>query len=252
MKEHTNFYENLKEAQMRLRGTVVLYDGIPCYVLAITNHKADGIFRIYLDPIGWDPTVSRPRPCPENYGPEDPGAGIHCDTWMEKNPNSPVMRKMMNSKLFNKFRPYPLGMCNVGTSTYYIERQPNRKSEQGLIRTMLQQTMISTAQNGGALARVSSTVDVHSEAFRACVMADHPSAQTTLEQLSDPTIGNEAVAFHREFALVRGPVEMLFLAYKEDVIGVLPKNDFSLIRLGRTFGHTREVVAGLNLFADIR
>ena len=48
---HPNFYENLKEAQMRLLRTVVTYDNEPYYVGAITNHMKDGIFRVYLLPL---------------------------------------------------------------------------------------------------------------------------------------------------------------------------------------------------------
>jgi hypothetical protein len=146
MKEHPNFYENVKEAMMRLRRTVVLYDGEPWVVLAITNHKPDGIFRVYLDPIGKDPNKNRQRPEPEGFPPEHPGLGGYMDTWIDEHPDSGIKRKQMNSPLFNKFRPYPLGMCNIkGSGCYYIERQPNRKTEQGLISSMLFETLITVA-----------------------------------------------------------------------------------------------------------
>ena len=51
MKEHVNFYENLKEARRRIADTVVMYEGIPHYVLCISDHKSDGIFRAYLEPL---------------------------------------------------------------------------------------------------------------------------------------------------------------------------------------------------------
>jgi hypothetical protein len=51
---------------------------------------------------------------------------------MAEHPAAGILRKQMNSPLFNKFRPYPLGMCNTkGQRAYYLERQPNRKTEQG-------------------------------------------------------------------------------------------------------------------------
>ena len=52
MEKNVNFYENLEEAQRRLRGTVVMYDGIPHYVLAITDHQSGGIFRVYMQDTG--------------------------------------------------------------------------------------------------------------------------------------------------------------------------------------------------------
>lgn len=236
---------------MRLRRTVVLYDGEPYCVICITNHKNDDIFRIYLDPIGkyYDPDNPRPRPEPEQFPPEHPGIGPYMDTWMTEHPDCGILRKQMNSPLFNKFRPYPLGMCNIkGSGTYYIERQPNRKTEQGLVSSMLFETQISTAP---ATTKRTGTVDVYGPGFRACVMAEHPSAAECLANLLDPDIVNSAAAFNRNFALVRGPIEMLFLAYKHDIIGVLPKNNFECVRLGREFHHTKEVVEGLNLFQTI-
>jgi hypothetical protein len=58
MATHPNTFETVKEAMMRLRRTVVVYDGQPFVVLCITNHKADGIFRIYLQATGLDPNKS--------------------------------------------------------------------------------------------------------------------------------------------------------------------------------------------------
>lgn len=249
MKEHPNFYENVKEAMMRLRRTVVLYDGQPYVVLCITNHKPDGIFRIYLDPIGRDPTAKHMRPEPEQFPHEHPGLGPYLDTWMTEHPDNGIIRKQMNSPLFNKFRPYPLGMCNIkGSGCYYIERQPNRKTEQGLISSMLFETLISVAPQQ---QRRAGTVDVYGQAFRACIVGEHPSAMECIANLTDPEILNDAAAFNREFALVRGPIEMLFLAYKHDIIGVLPKNNLEYVRLGREFHHTKEVVAELGVFQNI-
>lgn len=243
MKQYPNFYENLKEALARLRGTVVVYDGLPYYVLTITNHKSDGIFRVYLDPVGED---KHPRPPIDNWPNEHPAIGMEVDEWMAANPNTPILRKMMNSPLFNKFRPYPMGMANISTGTYYLQRQPNRKMEQGLIRSMIEATRLTTSGNSPQLQ-----VDLYTPAFKACVLATHPSAEECLKAMLDPSVENDAVAFHREFALVRGPIETIFFAYKTDVIGMLPKRNFDTLFLGKKFRHTKEVVAGLNLFSNI-
>jgi hypothetical protein len=249
MATYPNTFETVKEAMMRLRRTVVVYDGEPYVVLCITNHKVDGVFRIYLQATGLDPNKPHPpRPEPEGFPPEHSGIGGYMDTWMEQHPDV-ILRKQMNSPLFNKFRPYPLGMCNIkGSGTYYIERQPNRKTEQGLISSMLNETQITAAPQQ---AKRVGSVDVYGVAFKSCIMGDHPSAAECLANLTDPDILNDAAAFSREFALVRGPIGMLFLAYKHDVVGVLPNNDFSCVRLGREFHHTKEVVEKLGLFSSI-
>jgi hypothetical protein len=251
MANHPNTFETVKEAMMRLRRTVVVYDGEPYIVLQITNHKPNGIFRIYLEPTGRDPNNRRARPEPEQFPPEHSGIGPYMDQWMTEHPDSGVIRKEMNSPLFNKFRPYPLGMCNIkGSGTYYIERQPNRKTEQGLISSMLYETPISTSP--ARVNRHGGTIDVYGTAFRDCVMGKYPTAAECLSNLLDPDVTNDAAAFSREFALVRGPIDILFVAYKHDIIGMLPTNDFSCIRLGREFHHTKEVVEALGVFQSIQ
>lgn len=252
MTDHVNFYENLHEAQMRLRSTVVMYDGLPYYVLAICNHKLDGIFRTYLLPLDRDKKLSIPDT--GNFPPNAPELGTYLDTWMDKMPGAGVLRKNMDSKHFNKFRPFPLGMINYGINTFYLERQPQRNREQGLTRSMIFETPVLAAPpTPMQKTRTAGTnIDLHTAAFKACVSASHPSAQECLVALTDPTIDNNAAAFDRQFALVRGPIDMLFLAYKTDIIGVMPKNSFEHLRLGREFKHTKEVVVGLKLFDDIK
>lgn len=265
MPNFPNFYENTQEAQMRLRSTVVLYDREPYHVLAITEHKPDGIFRIYLEPIGWsdveDPTANRvyPSSIVDNYPPNWNGMGPALDAWLEtdEGKKSGILRKMMNSPLFNKFRPFPLGMINYGTSTYYVERQPTRKSEQGLTGSMLYETLLTTSlpskKNKGLVLGIGRypVVSIYSKEMQRCIKGEYPSAEECLLNLSDPAVDNESAAFNRNFALVRGPCDLLFLAYKEDIVGVLPKCNFDLLRLGRDFGHCREVVESLSIFNSI-
>lgn len=262
MKEHLNFYECLKEAQDRLRGTVVMYQDKPHYVVAITDHKGDGVFRIYLDPVGSG--QGKQRPNLGDYNPANPGLGAYIDDWLDKNPKSGMLRKQMNSPHFNKYRPFPLGMCNytsvgldkkvVWSGTYYLERQPARPSmNQGLTRAMICEHLVSASPVRDNPKGMSGTqIDIMSPAFLSCVMGEHPSAKECLENLLDPAIENEAVAFHRDFALIRGPIDMLFLGYKADVVGVLPKNDFEYLRIGRKFRQCKEVVEELGLFANIQ
>lgn len=261
MASYHNFFETVNEAYMRLRGTFVLYDGEPYNVLCITNHKEDGIWRIYLDPIGEGEdklayNTNNPPPC-GNYDSGHPNLGKMMDDWLDKRnlegmSGTKVIRKMMNSPKFNKFRPYPLGMCNFNGSVYYLERQPTRKSEQGLTHGMITSQSVNLAPDNGkrALNR-SGMVDLYGPSFLACIKGTHPTAQECLDNLQDPDILNDAAAFHRQFAFVRGPLGMIFLAYKADIIGVLPNKDLSVLRLGRDFRHTREVVEILGTFGSV-
>lgn len=256
MKSYPNFYENIQEARSRLNRTVVLYGDEPCQVLAITDHKGDGIFRMWLQPIGLSEEqkkVAYPfHSIAVNHTPDFPALGEMLDAELEKAPDCGIMRKHMNSPKFNRFRPFPLGMCNVGTQTYYVERQPIRpRMEQGLIKSALYETLITAGSRQDNPKRPPETVSLLSPAFKDCILGDHHSAKEVLRALLDPRIANDAHAFHREFALVRGPLDMIFLAYRTEIIGMLPKSNFDYVRLGRNFLHCKEVVEELDLFQNI-
>jgi hypothetical protein len=253
MASYTNFYENIKEAEMRLKNTVVLYDGEPYYVVNICDHKADGIFRVYLDPTGQKEGLSCSRfpgcPVGSSWDPNlGPTRGDAMDKWMELNPKNKILRKMMNSPSFNKFRPYPLGMVNKDGGVTYAERHPTRKTEQGLTNNMLVTNPVSVS--GGAF-KSSRHVDIISEELRETIINSYPSAQECLAALKDPRKANNAAAFHRNFAFARGPIGTIFLAYKQDVVGVLPGASLSHVRLGEEFKYTKEAIESLNLFGSI-
>lgn len=242
--ENVNFYENIEEAQRRLRGTVVTYDGIPHFVWAITHHKPDGIFRVYMQPVG---SEKKFRFDTGAYSHLHPDFGNALDKHMAAHPEEGIVRKHMNSPKFNKFRPFPLGMASVDGRVYYLERQPARKIEQGLLRQMVAATCLRIDGS----ERISTPWDLRGKFFRDCVLADHPSFNECLSALNSSEFLNPAAPFHRDFALVKGPVETLFLAYKAEIIGVLPMNDSSVVRLSQSNFHLRETVEELNVFGDV-
>lgn len=253
MKEHPNFYENLKEAHIRLRNTVVMYDGEPMYIFAITAHMKDEIFRVYMHPLSSERSqaVMDCYNYTQNLPPDHPSLGPSLDAVLEAHKEKcDVLRKHMNSPMFGKFRPFPLGMCNIkGVGVHYVERQPNRHTPQGLTASMLYDTEITTAR--GSIQMPRSQIQLISNEFRNCVLGNYPTPQECLAGIMKPDVVPDSAAFHRQFALIVGPIEMVFLAYKEDIIGMLPNNDFSLLRVGREFKHCREVVQELGLFEDI-
>lgn len=253
-KSYPNFYENLKEAQMRLQQTVVLYDGSPYYVLAIDDHKSDGIFRIYMDDIGHPQGVAISRGLSIPFDcmvPDGTTRGAMMDTWLEANPDKGVIRKQLNSPLFNKFRPFPLGMMNTKYSTLYVERQPQRHTQQGLTSSMLVAHPINLDAPEPTPVKSKYGVELLSATFRSCVVGQYPSMEDCIQNLKDTKIANRSAAFHRQFALVRGPLETLFLAYKSDIIGVLPNKDKSVLHVGKNFHHLKEIVEEALPFGQI-
>jgi len=269
--EHPNFFENLEEARLRLKGNVVLYDGRPYYVYWLSNHNSDGIIRVYMYPISHAglPSLGGKLPNIEGLMYESnphlttETVGKAVDEWMEDNDKKNILvRKMMNSPKFNKFRPWPLGMCNVSDRVYYVERSPQRRTDQGLIQAALTQKelcllprheSVPSSASGSIIGSVRGRPEVNlfSKEFEAMVLGDYPSAVTCLTELRNKTTLNNSVAFSRNFAFLRGPVETIFLAYKQDIVGILPMNNFEVVRLSNEFTHVREAVEETGLFGNV-
>jgi len=255
MPDFPNFYENLKEASMRLRGTIVCYDGEPYRVVCITNHKSDGIFRAYLEPVKTHEHIM--SHCASTSAPylkypdQHLELGPQMDKWLQSSDNKyGILRKHLNSPLFKKFRPFPLGMVNKKGEVIYIQRQPNRKVEQGLIQSMVNQHHVQLDTKPGG--RSNFFLDsLYNREFYNCVVGNYPDFDTCLSNLKDPEIANKSVAFDRHFALLRGPINMLFLAYKTDVIGYLTHKNKEEILLAKEFEYAKEVVQELEIFNKI-
>lgn len=254
MADHVNFYENLKEAEMRLNHTIVMYDNEPYYVLCISDHKNDGIFRIYLEKLGADEMEHYCKPVPyEGYPGMTGTKGDAMDEYLSKSPDSRIMRKMMNSPHFNKFRPFPLGMMNYNGSTMFTERVPSRHTQQGLTSSMVLSYNINLDP-----AKTKQPMNLDSmflsKPFYKTIMGDYPTAQESLSNMLTPEVGggNRAVGFHRLFAFVRGPMDLIFLAYKYDIVGFVPNGDLSRVDIASQYGYVKEVVESLGIFQDIR
>lgn len=250
MVEHINFYENMKEAQMRLVNTVVLYDGEPYHLLAIGNNKNDGIFRVYMEPTG------NPKGNFYQYAdhglpsgnPDDKIRGDELDKFIESYPQYGIIRKQMNSPLFNRFRPFPLGMCNYRGSAYYLERQPCRHTQQGLTDNMVKTRPVSLNPDSNKCPAIGVTwVEM-----RRTIMNDYPSFNDCVKNVLSEDYLNKSAAFHREFAVLVGPVDTVFLQYRTEVIGIVPNHDNTSVVLSKEFEYAKEVVEELNLFESIK
>lgn len=255
--EYKNVYETLREAQSRLLNTVILYDKEPGWTMAITDHKKDGIFRVYLLPIGtamnddglWNIKI----PAVQNYTPENVELGAYLDKWMEENPKAGMMRKHINAPAFNRFRPFPLGMWHKGDRTYYLAREPQRHREQGLTRSHLRSTQLSLAltdKSGGFGGHIGGP------SMRATILGEYHDLRTCVEGLLDPegkgVRPRESVAFHRDFGLVKGPLDFLFLFHKGQVVGLVEEeNSRFKATLAPEFKYLREVTENTNSFNQV-
>lgn len=245
---YPNFYESIAEAHIRLLRTVVVYEGEPYKVLAVTDHKKDGIFRIYLWPTG----ITGARnyddyPQVDDSNPTNTQLGEYLDKFIESKKDCKLIRKYMSAAGFNKFRPFPLGMVNYGDYAFYVERKPVRRTEQGLSQAMLKETKLQPVIQLDMRNEIGS----ESAAMRDCILGKYPSPQEVVANLNNPACRNISVAFNRQCAIVRGPLETLYLAYKSEVVGLLPYNTLEQVVLGKNHRHLKEVISELGLFASV-
>lgn len=250
MVDYPNFYESLPEANKRIKGTVVLYDGLPFHVLAVANHFDDGIFRVYMEPL-CDGKDSENRYSPfdgisKNSG-DNPSVGPLCDEYLQMKPHSKVIRKKMNSPHFKRFRPFPLGFVNLDGRCVYVERAPTRRTEQGLNGQSITQISVCL----GEKRFHNRAVCLLTKELGDTILGYYPGIDETFEALNNPEISNLGVAFDRKLALLRGPIGMLFLAYKGDIVGVFPHSDKSFLKLGDNFKYLHEVLATTEYFERI-
>lgn len=256
MVSYTNFYETIQEARMRLEETIVLYDGIPYHLLALGDHKSDGIFRAYLDPVVDDGVpYHRKINVPFNWCDEpEMSKGEKMDEWLESSngKKSPVIRKMLNSPKFNKFRPFPLGMLNTCKGrAIYVERAPTRHTQQGLTGSSLSGITFDLLVEPGTMPKKLVSVSSCSAGLYSTIMGLYPDVDDTMSKMTDDNIANSSTAFNREFAIVRGPMDLLFLSYKGEIVGFLPYRNTNEVKISYKFSYVKEAVDELSCFNKI-
>jgi hypothetical protein len=260
MAKHENFYENLNEARLRLCGSVVCYEGKAYRVVEVAEHT-DGKLRIYIDPIGPQHGWGRDKwpDFPSNGGSNsyNPALSKALDVWIDANPNSGVLRRYMSASGFNKYRPFPLGNMNFKGSVIYVERTPTRSTSQGLRDSGLVSRLVNTVPTRTTNSRSSkmisdpslTQISMYCPEFADMVSGVYPTFHEVVENLRNFDVMNEGAAFHREFSVLRGPVETLCLCHKTDGVGLI--NDDNSLVLGRQFKHLVETVTELGVFSSV-
>lgn len=248
MPQFINFYENIPEARLRLLNTVITYDGYPCYVHWIADHW-DGRFRIYIEKLGvGGHGVGRDKfhDFPDRNNCYESNYASVLDAWIEKNPDVGVMRKLMSSAKFNKFRPFPLGNINYNGEVYHVERRPTRQTIQGIRQESIIGEKVTAAPGVDATGYKNNRtyIDLYGAEFVDCVLGNYPSFHEVVENLRSPLCANSGVAFHRDFSVLRGPVKTLFLCYKTEGIGFIKGCD---LLLDKDYEHLKEQIEELDV-----
>ena len=195
-------YESLEEAERRLAGTIVMYDGEPVYihrvVSAAPGDPKPDIFRVYAIPL-----------------PTRIAAGGRVD--------DEPFRRFISSRKFD-FQTIPMGFMNTDGNLYYCCRLPQRQQKQGVCGATLQCNEV--IGNRGEGYRLGSLLAMPS--FADMIRGAYPSFKATMDMIREPkTFG---VAFDRQYALVKdADIDgLVYIYYKHNKVGFLMDDKITL------------------------
>jgi hypothetical protein len=197
-------YENLGDAQMRLQGTIVLYDGEPVYITDVRevgpgDPKGD-IFRVYASPLPYDPGIRRAE----------------------------EMRKFISSKKFD-LAPFPMGFMNFQGNVFYCTRLARRQQRQGLSAGTLSALPVGNPTVGAH--RFETLISVPE--FLDCIKGRYPTVAEATRQIEEA--GATGIAFSRSFCLVKDNdiPELIYLFHKKEKVGFIMEGRLMLSKKGK-------------------
>lgn len=213
-------YENVDDARMRLRNSVVLYKNDPVLITDVIRGEGDEILRVKFNALPVQGLPVRNNPFGEVRRKEQPK-------------DDAEERKYISSKHFD-IAPFELGYVNA-TRPFYCTRLPNRIQKQGLCA----ENFKGCFNNGGG---ASWALFLASPETTAMIKGDYP----TFEQAAANVHKKKEIAFSRYFCLVQDEVipDLLFLYYKGSKIGFLQKKE---VTLGKNYECLKESLEELNV-----
>jgi hypothetical protein len=193
-------YENVADAQMRLQGTVVLYENHPVFIREVAavgqGDPKEDIFRVYIQQLPLD----RQRD---------------------------AERKFISSKKFD-MAPFPMGFLNYQGNVYYASRVPRRQQRQGL-----SEGTFSCNPTGVSLPPLPFGTATGLPEFVDMVEGRYPSFNDAVRQIEHGEAGG--VAFSRSFAIVADSEmpDLAYLYFKKDRVGFLMEERLKLSKQGK-------------------
>lgn len=208
-------YETLEEAEMRLNGTVVLYDGEPVYVnriaTAAPGDPKQDIFRVYARPLPLDK--------------KEEGKGEE-------------FRKFISSKKFD-LSTFKMGFMNRNGKIYYCSRAPKRQYKQGISTNTLvcdpvDKNDFEYHQKGSPRL----THLIYEQCFADMVRGIYPSFEEAMKLLLEEE--TNAVAFCREYALSKDKDldGLIYLYHKTNKVGFILNEQVNLAKKMRCLKET--------------
>lgn len=195
-------YESLEDARLRLKNTVVLYDGEPVFIRNIepSRSEKDGIFRIHADAL----PLNGPGQIHNEDEDWDEGVAVDVGDWIDAAKKADL-RKFISSKNFD-IAPFKMGYVNLKKGAVFCSRVPRRQQKQGLSL----ESYSAVGLDWGAFVQSKEAVDM--------IKGRYP----TLDQAKALLNKSPLVAFSREFAIAKDEIleDMFILYYKGSKVGV--------------------------------
>lgn len=214
-------YENVEDAKMRLRQTVVLYKDEPVYITDIIRGEGkDDVLRVLFTDLPTD-TLEVRNP-------------FRNDPKVRDDPGPKPERKYISSKYFD-IAPFRMGYVNDKKGAFYCSRMPGRNQKQGLSG--------DNFKGRDNFGRVVGWAE-----FLACknIKEMVGNIYPTFEQAVKALDKSPAVAFHRDFCLVKDEVvpALIWLYYKGNKVGMINKGETTL---GPKFNCLKESLQEMHL-----
>lgn len=246
-----SLYETMEEATMRLKDSIVMYDKKPHWVITAADSHPDGVLRLYLVP--YDKNLDywfshNTAPC-SWFNEGELTRRVKMDAYIKANPIFGIIRKRINSSKFNSFRPFPLGMMKLSKdAVFYAQRAPVRHTYQGLKFSAIMGYHFSGENlvENPTPTRIDRVSRVYSKGMEDMFLGLYPSYEEVLEKFAS---GEATAPLNRDFCLIRGPLNIKYLAYQCSIVGVLPDSRTVQVPLDRAY--LTEVISGLNIFQEI-
>ncbi len=214
------FWTDIEQAQERLTGSVVLYDGQPVVIQEITRGDPD----------------------PEKNRHGTPKARIlECGK-----PNADTSRKILSSAKFNQFRDMPnLGWFNPAgypaVGACFCTRRTVTTRTHGLINT---NTIVSSFNHNGGETTLQDGQQFqfsniyHDKGWLDAHNGKFPSLDAILVNIAE----NSAIAYSRRYAVLRDGIGIRWLYRNKDRVGLFAGVD--TLMLLTKFVYLREEIMG--------
>lgn len=206
-------YENAAEAEHRLYGTVIMYDGKPVYCAGVQGVGANGaLLKLNYLPL------------------QKGGRALGDDATIDMSAPGLQVRELR------------FGYMNSPKNAYYIVRNPNRHFKQGVTQNSLYSEPVEGDE--GRAAYMTFGAMLQEPGFVDMMRGVYPTPEQAIDKLLS-TRDIKAVAFTRDLCIRRDFGDLISLMFKNDKVAW--SEDGRRFKLAEDFKYLKECLAERNV-----